>query len=120
MLRRIVGIRYCTGARVTLGLPLMRTGRALRQLPFVAEQVLEEVVAPLRRCAGPGDFQAAADRVTTFACAKAARPAKALLLDAGSLRLRPHECRIAGTVGFAERVTAGDERNRLFIVHRHA
>ena len=26
----------------------MRPGRALRQFPFVAEQVTEEVVAPLR------------------------------------------------------------------------
>ena len=120
MLRRVVGIRHCTGTRATLRLPLVRTSRALRQLPFVAEQVLEEVVAPLRRRAGPGNFQAAGDRVTTFACAKAALPAKALLLYAGSFRHRTHQCHIAGAVGFAEGVTASDERNRLFVVHRHA
>ena len=28
--------------------------------------------------------------------------------------------RRAGAVGFAEGVTAGDERHRLFVVHRHA
>src|SRR5580693_6938582 len=82
--RRVVGIGHCTGARASLRLPLVRTGRALRQLPFVAEQVPEEVVAPLRRRAGPGNLQAAGDRVATFAGAKAAAPAKALLLDAGS------------------------------------
>src|SRR5437879_8571412 len=119
-LRRVVGVRHGTGARATLRLPLVRTGRAFRQLPFIAEQVAEEVVAPLRRRAGPGDFEAAADRVTTLACAEVARPAEALLLDAGSFRLRTHQCRIAGTVGLAEGVTASDESNRLFVVHRHA
>ena len=54
--RRVVGMRHRFGARATLRRPLMRTSRALRQLPFVAEQVLEEVVAPLRRRHAPGDF----------------------------------------------------------------
>ena len=98
----------------------MRAGRALRQFPFVAEQVLEEVVAPLRRRGGPGDFQAAGDRVTAFARAKAALPAEALLLEAGRFRLRPHMGRRAGAVGLAEGVAAGDERHRLLVVHRHA
>src|SRR5207302_5678716 len=80
----------------------------------------EEVVAPLRPRAGPGDFQAAADRVTTLACAKAALPAKALLLDAGAFRLRAHQCGFAGTVGLTEGVTASNERHRLLVVHRHA
>ena len=60
--------------------PLIGAGRALRQFPFVAEQVLEEVVAPLRRRRGPGDFRAAADRVIALAAAEAALPAEALLL----------------------------------------
>ncbi len=119
-LRRVEGVWHSTGSRVTLGLPLVRTGRALCQLPFVAEQVVKEAVAPLRWRTGPDNFQAAADRVTAFACAKTALPAKALLLYAGILWLSTHQCRIPGTVGFAEGVTAGDERNRLFIVHRHA
>src|ERR1700690_1370289 len=103
-----------------LRFPLVRTGRALGQFPFVAEEVREEVVAPLRWRAGPGDFQAAADGVAPLAGAKAALPAQTLLLDAGSFRLDPHMFCIAGAVGFAEGVTASDERNRLFVVHRHA
>ena len=102
-----------------LRLPLMRTGRALGQFPFVAEQVPEEVVAPLRWRRGPDDFQAAGDRVPSFARAKFALPAEALLLDAGGFRLRPHQRRIAGAVGFAEGVTAGNQRDRFFVVHRH-
>ena len=71
-LRRVVGIRHRAGAGAVLRLPLMRAGRALRQLPFVAEQVLEEVVAPLRRRGGPGDLEAAGDRVAALARAEAA------------------------------------------------
>src|SRR3984893_18674952 len=119
-LGRGVGLRHGIGARALLRFPLRRTGRALRQFPFVAEQAREEVVAPLRWRAGPGDFQSAADRVTPFAGAKATLPAQALLLDAGSFRLWPHMFSIAGAVGFAGGVSASDERNRLFVVHRHA
>ena len=98
----------------------MRTGRALRQLPFVAEQVPEEIVAPLRWRGGPGYFEAAADCVAAFTGAKAALPAEALLLDAGSFRRWTHQCRITRTMGFAEGVTTGDQRYCLFVVHRHA
>ena len=86
-LRRVVRIRNRAGARAVLRRPLMRAGRALGQLPFVAEQVLEEVVAPLRRRRGPGDFQAAGDRVTAVAGAEAVLPAEALLLDVGAFGL---------------------------------
>src|SRR6202007_49429 len=120
MLRRMVGIRHSPGTRATLRPPLVRAGRTLRQLPFIAEQVTKEVVAPLRRRAGPGDFQAAGDRVTTCASAKAALPAQALLLDAGSFRLRTDQRGFASAVGFAEAVAARDERHRLLVVHRHA
>ena len=37
-----------------------------------------------------------------------------------TFRLRPHQRRIAGAVGLAEGVTAGDQRDRLLVVHRHA
>src|SRR5512143_3324430 len=99
-LGRVVGIRHGTGARATFRYPLMRTGRTLSQFPFVAEQGLEKVVAPLRRRGGPGDFKSAGDRVTTFARAKAAFPAETLFLNAGRFGLRPYIFRIAGTVGF--------------------
>src|SRR5258708_40300939 len=98
----------------------MRARRALGQFPFVAEQVGEEAVAPLRRRRGPNAFQAAADRVAAFARSKFALPAEALLLDAGRFRLCAYQFRIAGAVGFAEGVTAGDESNCFFVVHSHA
>src|ERR1700737_3242876 len=69
--------------RPPLRFPLMRAGRALRQLPVEAEQVLEVVVAPLRGRAGPRDFQAAGDGVTARALPEGAPPAEALLLEAG-------------------------------------
>ncbi len=85
-LRWVERIRNCRG--VALRLPLIGAGRALGQLPFVAEQVLEEAVAPLRRRRGPGDFRAAGDRVCAFAGAEAALPAEALLLDGRRLPAR--------------------------------
>ena len=88
-LRRVVGVGDGARARAVLRLPLVGAGRALGQLPFVAEQVLEEVVAPLRRRGGPGDLQAAGDRVGALAGAEAVPPAEALRLQAGGFRLRP-------------------------------
>src|SRR5712691_7459817 len=98
-----------------LRFPLMRAGRALGQFPFVAEQVPEEVVAPLRWRRGPDDFQAAADRVTAFAAAIGVLPAEALRLDAGGFRLCTHQRRIASAVGLAEGMTAGNQRDRFFV-----
>src|SRR5882724_5493127 len=98
----------------------MRAGRTLREFPLVAEQVREEVVAPLRRRRRPNDFQAAADGVTAFARLEFALPAQALLLDTGGFRLCAHQFRIASAVGFAERVPTGNERNGLLVIHRHA
>src|SRR5208282_6157388 len=102
-------------------LPLIRTGRALGQFPVVAEQVREEVVAPLRRRLSPDDFQAAADRVVAFAAAVGVLPAQPLLLDGGAFGLGTDIlARIGGAVGLAERVSAGDQRDSLLIVHGHA
>src|SRR5512132_3012693 len=101
-----MGIRNRAGACAAFRLPLMRTRRALRQFPIVAEQVREEVVAPLRGRGGPGDLQAAGDRVTAFAGAEAALPAQSLLLDTGRFGLRPHMGCGAGTVGLTEGVAA--------------
>src|SRR5439155_3648764 len=100
--------------------PLMRAGRALRQFPFVAEQVLEEVVAPLRGRFGPRDLQTAGDRITAFARAEGAPPAQPLLLDAAPFGISPHIRLKAGAVGLAKGVTTRDERHRLFVVHGHA
>src|SRR5579863_2405144 len=119
-LRRIVRIRHGTGAGAILRAPLMGAGRALRQLPLVAEQVLEEVVAPPSRRSGPGHFQAARDGVTTLTRAEPAGPAEAPRHDIGAFRLRAHERGIARTVSLAEAVTAGDKCHRFLVIHRHA
>ena len=42
-----------------LGDPLVRAGWAFRELPFVAEEVVEVVVGPLRARLSPRDFQSA-------------------------------------------------------------
>ncbi len=119
-LRLVMRIRHRIGACATLRCPLLRTGRALGQFPFVAEQVPEEVVAPLRRRRGPGDFRAAADRVIALAAAKTALPAEALQFDAGGFRCWAHQRGIARAVGLAEGVSAGDERDGFLVVHGHA
>src|SRR5450830_728012 len=104
-----------------LRFPLMRTGRDLGQFPFVAEQVPKEVVAPLRWRRGPDDFQAAADRVTAFAASIGVFLAEPLLLDGGAFWDEADIlARIGSAVRLAERVSAGDERNGLLVVHRHA
>ena len=104
-LGRVVGIRNFTGTGAIFRSPLLRPGGALGQLPFVAEQVLEEEVAPLGGRLGPGDLQAAGDGVTALAGAETALPAQALFLDAGRFRLGPHQRCITGAVGLA-RITS--------------
>src|SRR5580704_7524777 len=99
----------------------MRSSGTLRQLPFVAEQVGEEVVAPLRWRRGPNYFEAAADRVTTMAFAKFILPPEALILNVGAFWFVAHILSWnAGAVGLSETVTAGNERNGFLIIHRHA
>src|SRR5260370_26515776 len=114
LLRFIVGVRDA-GFR-PLRLPLRHTGRALRQLPFVFEQVLEEVVAPLGRRLRPGDLRAAGDGVGAEAGAMLALPAEALILKGAAFRLRSDQRRVACAVGLAEGMTAGNQRDGLFVV----
>src|ERR1700731_1205399 len=99
-----MSIRHRSFAYAIFRRPLMRTGRTLGQFPFVAEQVGEEVVAPLRRGRGPNNFRPLPIASPPFAGAKLALPAQALLLDAGGFRLCTHQFRIASAVGFAEAV----------------
>ena len=121
MLCCIVGIRHGTRAGPILGGPLLGTGGALGQFPFIVEEVLEEIVAPLRRRRGPDDFQAASDRIVGVATAKAVHPAEPLLVDRSPFWFWPNILvGIAGTMGFAEGVATGDQGNGLFVVHRHA
>src|SRR5581483_5164746 len=117
----IVRIRDGVRTRSILGCPLISAGRALRELPFVAEQVLEEVVAPFRRGLGPGDLKTAADGVAPAARAIFASPPEALLLDITSFRFRPNILGGNGsTVRLAEGVPSGDQRDRFLVIHRHA
>src|SRR5207247_2175227 len=95
-------------------------GRAPGQLPLVAEQVLEEVVTPFRRRLRPGDLRTTNDRIGAFAGTEPALPAEALLLDRSGFRFRTDQRGIAGAVSFAEGVAAGNQRDRLLVVHRHA
>src|SRR5471030_3307410 len=100
LLRRIVSVRDRFGA--VLGDPLVGAGGALGQFPFVAEEVLKEAVAPLRRRAGPGDFQAARDRVAALATAEAVLPAQPLILEIGGLGLGTHIVSGTGSVRFTK------------------
>src|SRR4029453_13564155 len=77
-------------------------------------------VTPLRGRGGPGNFQAAGDRVSALARAEGAPPAEALLLEPGCFGSTPPMGLRAGAVGLAEGGAPGDERNRLFVVHSHA
>src|SRR6266540_2573711 len=102
------------------GRPLLRTGRARRQLPVVLEQVLEDAVVPLRRLVGPCALQPAGERVDAVAVGEAVLPPEALLLERGSLGFRTDVLRTDCTMSLAEGVAADDQRKRLLVVHRHA
>src|SRR5215475_968154 len=96
------------GARAIFGSPLMRASWTFGKFPFVAEQVLEEFIAPLRRCRAPSDFQTAGDRVAVYALAKAILPAQTLLFETSGFRIGPNVGRWAGAVGLAEGMPACD------------
>src|SRR3954466_7216009 len=120
-LRWIVRIRHRTITRAILRCPLMCTGRTLRQFPVITEQVCEEVVAPLSRRRGPSDLQAATDGVSTKTFPKFVLPSQALILDIGAFWFGTYKLSgNASPVGFAEGVSAGNERDCFFIVHSHA
>ena len=120
-LRGIVGIGHGVRRRLVLRRPLVCAGRALGKFPLVLEQVFQEVVVPLHRVGGPCAFQPAGDRIAADAAAIAVLPAEALLLDAGAFGIGADILgRVGGAVGLAEGVAAGDQRHRLFVIHRHA
>src|SRR5207253_3522274 len=80
-IRRVLGPGDGTGTGTVLRLPLVRARRALGQLPLVAEQDPEEAAVPRGRRVGPGDLEAAGDRVGALAGAVRALPAQALLFE---------------------------------------
>src|SRR5947209_14005363 len=79
------------------------------------------MVAPLRRRLRPDHLRPAGDGVLADARAVLAAPAEALVLERSALRSALGDERgVARAMGLAEGVAAGDERNRLLVVHRHA
>src|SRR5262249_8354248 len=83
--------------------------------------VLQVVVVPLHRVGGPGALQTAGDGVDAVSVAVAVGPAEALLRDAGALGFGSDILDWLGsTVGLAEGVAAGNERDRLLVIHGHA
>src|SRR6476661_4156854 len=101
--------------------PLFGAAGACRQLPLVLEQVLQEPVIPLDRIIGPRALQPAGDRVRAIAVAVLVFPAESLLLNRGAFGLWTDVLnRRRGAMRLAEGVAAGDERNGLLVVHRHA
>ncbi len=120
-LRRVVGVGHGVRRGGIRRNPLPRTGRALHQIPVVAEQGLEEAVVPRRRGGRPGTLEPAGDRVVALAAAEGVLPAEALLLEARAFGFATDVAvRVGGTMGLAEGVPAGDEGDRLLVVHGHA
>ena len=85
-LRRAVVGRRGRSSSASLAHPLVGTGRALRQLPLVAEQVVEEVVAPPGRRGVQVTSRPLVMASRALAGAVAALPAEALLARPGSPR----------------------------------
>ena len=102
------------------GHPLLRSGRALLQLPFVAEQVIEEGIAPPGGGAGPGDLRPSAYGVIAHAGPVAALPAHTLFLDGSRLGFGTDQGRVAGAVALAEGMAARDQGHGFVVVHGHA
>ena len=120
-LRLVVRVRHGVLRGAILGRPLIGAGGGLGEFPFVVPEVLEVFVRPAGRRAGPGAFEAARDRVDTVALAEGVLPAEAHLFEGGAFGFRTDVAvGRGGTVGLAEGVTPGDERDGLFVVHRHA
>ena len=99
--------------------PLLRSGGALGELPFVAEERLEVAVVPLRRRGGPGTLDPARRGVGALARGVGVLPTETHLLEGRTLGLGSHEVGVARAVRLAERVTSGGERDGLLVVHRH-
>ena len=116
-----MSIRNRSRAASILGRPLVCAGRALGQFPLITEQVFQVVVVPLSWFGGPCAFQAAGDRGGAIAVAKGVLPAEALLFNPGALGFGANVfVRIGSAVGLAEGMAAGNQREGLLVIHRHA
>ena len=99
--------------------PLVCACGGLCQFPLIAEQHVEIAVVPDGRVRRPCTFQTGCDCVVAFAGLERAHPTQTLLGDACGFRLGADKCGVARTVALTECVTACDQRNCFFIVHRH-
>src|SRR5262245_55033085 len=102
LLRGVVRVRHGARAAAVLRLPLLGACWTLGQLPFVAEQRVEEAIVPGDRRGRPGALEAARDGVLALTGPVRALPAETLVMNGATLGLRPDALRIAGTVSFAE------------------
>src|SRR5262249_6844147 len=108
-LGRIMGIGDLACTRAVLRCPLICTSRAPGEFPVVLEEILEEVIAPLRGSFGPGDLETAADCVTAVTFSQFVLPSEALVFDFCALGFCADVVgRNASAVSLAERVAAGN------------
>ena len=82
---------------------------------FLKKRLLHFVGVCVQVTSGPPVMVSAAE-----AGAVLALPAEALILDGAAFRVGADQRRIARAVGLAEAVAAGDQRDGLLVVHRHA
>ncbi len=112
-----VGDRFAFG----YGVPLPAAAGALLQCPIEVVEVVEILAVPLDGVGGPGAFEAGGDGVFGVAFALGVLPAEALLLDGCAFGLRADVgAGVVCAVAFAEGVSACDEREGFFVIHRHA
>ena len=118
-LRRVEGIRNRGGSAFRL--ELIGAGRALAPAPihgrtgFRRSWLLHFVGVVHQVTSGPPVIVSFPMPVPKLLLQP--KPCSSMGAAAGS---GPTSARIAGAVGLAEAVSAGDERNRLLVVHRHA
>ena len=105
--------------RGVFGFELDSARRAAGLHPFVFEQVLEKIVAPLGGRLRPDHFQTGGNGIRACAAAVAGVPAQALCFQRRGFRLGADVAGFCGAMGFTQRVAAGDQRDYFFIVHRH-
>ncbi len=96
------------------------TGGTFDQFPLVGEKHLEIALIPGGGVWFPGPFNATGDGVDALAAAETVVPAQALLVQGGPFGGGTHQGGIAGAMGFAEGMAAGDKGYGFFVVHGHA
>ena len=110
---RITGSTICR-------LPLPCTTRTLLNLPFVVEKIFKIIIVPLCRFCRPCALNSTCDSSRAIATLKRVLPPEPLLLNRSALWLDSNVLtRICRTVTLSERMTTGNERHRLFIIHCH-